>query len=319
MTVDDDLIEPTSRRLDGPRRHVASALDSLLFRRRSAWSLALMRVIFGCTLLAWTLTLMLDASDFFSPDGIAGPDVASTVGWRYFDLNSSGAAWIALATLVVAALAIIVGFRPTWFLLLAFVLLVAVQRRNPLILNSGDLVLRNFALLLALCPTSAALSVDRWMQHGRSSLRTAAQVAPWGLRLIQLQVVVIYFFAFWSKYGPTWRQGTAVSTALRLDDLRRIAPPSFMIDNIAVVAALTWGALAIELGLALLLWSRRLRPVLIVLALLLHLFIDTFMLVGFFFPALIVGLAAFTDTDWVGRVANRLITRLRRRSPQPAT
>ena len=38
---------------------------------------------------------------------------------------------------------------------------------------------------------------------GRESLWTAPLVAPWGLRLVQLQMVVVYFFAFWSKNGPT--------------------------------------------------------------------------------------------------------------------
>lgn len=316
--VEPDVVEPdrsddTPGIVERTRRWTAGVIDTLLVRRRPAWSIALMRIVFGVTLLAWTVSLMVDADDFFARDGLVPPAAGASDVWRYVQLDTLTGAWVALAVLTIAAIAITVGFRPTWFLLVAFVLLVAIQRRNPLILNSGDLVLRNFALLLALCPTSAALSVDRWLRYGRAALRTAPLVAPWGLRLIQLQVMVIYFFAFWSKYGETWRQGTAVSTALRLDDLRRIAPPGFMIENIYVVAALTWGALAIELALALLLWHRGLRPVLIVLALLLHLLIDAFMLVGFFFPALIVGLCAFADPEWVGRV----LTRSRRR-PAPA-
>ena len=54
---------------------------------------------------------------------------------------------------------------------------------------------------------------------------------------------------------------------------------------------LTWGALAIELALATLLWYRPLRPWLIVLAILLHSFIDGLLLVGFFGPVMIIGLA----------------------------
>ncbi|MBT4985410.1 MAG: hypothetical protein HOH42_15605 [Ilumatobacter sp.] len=52
------------------------------------------------------------------------------------------------------------------WLLLTFLVLVAVQRRNTVILNSGDLVLSNFAVLFAMSPTGAALSVDRWRPGG---------------------------------------------------------------------------------------------------------------------------------------------------------
>ena len=66
------------------------------------------------------------------------------------------------SALIVASLAIVVGWKPTIWLLVAFVLLVAVQRRNHLILNSGDIILRDFTLLLAFTPTGAAFSLDRY-------------------------------------------------------------------------------------------------------------------------------------------------------------
>ncbi|MDG0976466.1 hypothetical protein [Ilumatobacter sp.] len=34
-------------------------------------------------------------------------------------------------------------------------------------------------------------------------------MAPWGLRLLHLRVMVIYFFAFWSKTDDFWREGGA--------------------------------------------------------------------------------------------------------------
>lgn len=286
------------------------AVDVLVARPRTAWTIAVVRILFGLVLLGWTITLMLDASTWLADDGLVPPEFASTEGWRWFDLDSTGAAWVAVVALALAAVAITVGWRPTPWLILAFLLLVALQRRDPVILNSGDFLVRNFALLLAFVPTGAALSVDRRLRHGPGSLWTAPMVAPWGLRLIQLQMMVVYFFAFWSKSGETWRNGTAVSTALRLEDIRRLTPPSWMIDNIAVVAALTWGALAIELALAMLLWAKPLRPFLIVLGLTLHLFIDAFMLVGFFGLAMAVGLLSFLDADWIDRkVAGRRRTR----------
>jgi hypothetical protein len=277
----------------------------LLRRRRPAWPLVIMRIMYGFVLLAWTLTMALDVDGLLGSDALVPSRFATQGRWRYFDLETTGAVWIALIVLVAAAIAIIVGWRPTEWFILTFLVLVAVQRRNPVILNSGDLVLRNFALLLAMSPTGAALSVDRWRRYGRAALRTSPKVAPWGLRLLQLQVMVIYFFAFWSKSGDLWRDGTAVSTVFRIGDLARFDSPEWLVSNVIIIALFTWGALAIELSLSMLLWVKRLRPFLIVLGISLHVFIDVFIIVGFFGPLMVTGLMAFTDAERIDRLVQR--------------
>ncbi len=279
--------------------------EVLLQRRRPAWPLAIMRIMYGFVLLAWTLTMALDVDDLLGSDALVPSRFATQGRWRYFDLETTGAVWIALIVLVAAAIAIIVGWRPTEWFILTFLVLVAVQRRNPVILNSGDLVLRNFAVLLAMSPTGAALSVDRWRRYGRATLRTSPMVAPWGLRLLQLQVMVIYFFAFWSKSGDLWTKGTAVSTVFRIGDLARFDSPEWLVSNVVIIALFTWGALAIELSLSMLLWVKRLRPFLIVLGISLHVFIDLFIIVGFFGPLMITGLMAFTDAERIDRFVKR--------------
>lgn len=297
--------------------HRASAViergtEALLQRRRPAWPLAIMRIMYGFVLLAWTVTLMPDVDDLLGSDALVSSRFATQGRWRYFDLDTTGAIWIALVVLIVASVAIIVGWRPTEWFILTFLVLVAVQRRNPMILNSGDLVLRNFAVLLALTPTGAALSVDRWRRYGRAALRSAPMVAPWGLRLLQFQMMVIYFFAFWSKSGALWRDGTAVSTVLRIGDLARFDSPDWLVSNVVIITLFTWGALAIELALAMLLWFKPLRPLLIVLGISLHVFIDVFIIVGFFGPLMITGLMAFTDAERIDRFVHR-------RWPLPST
>ena len=298
------------------RAAIERGTDRLLERRRPAWPLASIRIMYGVVLLGWTVTMSFDAMDLLGSDALVPSRFATQGRWRWFELDSTAASWAAMILLGLAAIAIIVGWRPTLWFLMAFILLVAVQRRNPVILNSGDLVIRNFALLLALCPTGAALSVDRLRRHGRAALRTAPLVAPWGLRLLQLQMMVIYFFAFWSKSGDLWRDGTAVSTVLRIGDLTRFDVPDWLTANVLIIAVFTWGALFIEVGLAFLLWAKPLRPVLIVLGISLHLFIDVFIVVGFFGPLMITGLVAFADADWIDRVASRVADRFSRRRSQ---
>ena len=74
-----------------------------------------------------------------------------------------------------------------------------------------------------------------------------------------------------------------------------------LVDNIWIVAALTWGTLVVELMLGTLLWYKPLRPLLIVLGVLLHFSIDGLMLVGFFGLTMIAGLMTFLDADKIER------------------
>ncbi len=271
---------------------------------RTAWPLAIARVVIGLAILLWALTMAVDVTALLGDDALVGLDFADGLN-RYVPLDSTLAISAALVGLVLASGAIIVGWRPSFWLVVAFVLLVAIQRRNTMILNSGDIILRDLTLLLALTPTGAAMSIDQVRRYGREAFWTSSMVAPWGLRLVQLQVMVVYLFAFWSKSGELWQNGTAVSTAFRLRDLQRFGELSVFVDNIWFVAFLTWSTLIVELALGTLLWVKRLRPLLIVFGVLLHLMIDTFVLVGFFGLAMIAGLTIFLDAGWIDNAIRR--------------
>lgn len=276
----------------------------LFLAPRSAWPLAIARVIIGAAILLWTLTMAFDVDALLGDNALVGPEFANGL-FRYLPLDSALSINLALLALACVSVAIIVGWRPSVWLVVAFVLLVAIQRRNTMILNSGDVILRNLTLLLALTPTGAAMSVDRVRRSGRGAFWTSDQVAPWGLRLVQLQMMIVYFFAFWSKSGELWKNGTAVSTAFRLQDLQRFGELAVLVDNIWVVGFLTWSTLLVELALGTLLWAKRLRPGLIVFGVLLHVMIDTFVLVGFFGVAMIAGLMTFLDADRIDEMVKR--------------
>ena len=297
------IVEEETQPEQVPEREHVGFIQRVLFAPVVAWPIAIARVLLGLTCLGWAISMMFDVSPLLSPDGPVPLELAS-LEWALFELATERSVWIALVVIAVCAISVTVGFKPTPFLLVAFFLLVSVQRRNPLIVNSGDLIMTNLLFLLALSPSSAAFSVDRWRRHGRSSLRTAPLVAPLGMRLIQLQMMVAYFVAFWSKSGALWTEGVAVSTVLRLENLRRFTPPSLFRENILIAAVTTWGTLALELALAMFLWNRRARPFLIGLGVLLHLFIDAFMLVGFFSVTMFAGLFTFLNGENIQKRIN---------------
>jgi hypothetical protein len=205
------------------------------------------------------------------------------------------------ALMLVASFGLIVGYRSR---LCSFVVLVGVlsfERRNPYVFNGGDGLVRVLALYLLLSPSGAALSLDRLRRGG--DLRSYPQRAPWGLRLMQLQISLIYLSALWEKFqGDTWPGGTALSYALRLDDLSRFPLPGFMSDVPAVVAMLTWLTLVIEFSAGVLIWVPKLRPWVILAGVSLHVLIAWSIRVGFFSAGMLILYLSFMSPEraaWV--------------------
>jgi uncharacterized membrane protein YphA (DoxX/SURF4 family) len=289
----------------------AAAWERFWFRPVETSTLALFRIAFGIVVIAWTISLAPALYAFFGEDGVlpVHPD-AGTGSWGVLELSSSNAAVTVLyLLLLVAGLCLVVGFRTRLAAVVVFVCLVSFGRRDPWVLNSGDLLLSVLAFYLMLAPSGAALSVDRWLK-ARSRFWEFPLRSLWPLRLIQVQVSLLYFFAVWQKVrGQTWNDGTAVSYALRIEDLERFPVPDFITDSLFVVNLLTFGTLAVELALAILVWNRKLRPWVLLAGVSLHLGIDYAVRVGFFSYAALVAYVAFlppeTVSAWVYRLRDR--------------
>jgi hypothetical protein len=85
---------------------------------------------------------------------------------------------------------------------------------------------------------------------------------------------------------------------------------------------LTYGTVVIELSLAVLIWNRRLRPLVLVLGVLLHLGIESSIMVGFFSYAMLASYLCFIPPETATRyvlatrnAAAKLAGKRRRRPP----
>ncbi len=283
-------------------RSVSSAWDRFWFAPTPTSTLAVVRIAYATVLLTWCALISPDLMAFFSPSGLLAERVATPFTWSLLDVFRSQAAVVALfAVLVVAAACLLVGWHTRLAAVVAFVVLVSFERRNLVVLNSADTLLRLFGLYLALAPAGAALSVDRW-RRARDRFWEFPERAPWALRLMQIQVSVLYLFTVWLKVqGQTWNEGTAVSYSLRITEVARFEVPAWIAQSALVSNVLTYGTLAVELGLALLIWNRRARPWVIAGGVALHLSIQATILVGLFSVTVFVGYLAFTPSDTMTR------------------
>ena len=269
------------------RADLAAALagwNRFWFEPVSTAPLALFRIAFGVVLFFWTLSLLPELSPFFTKSGILPHQPHYTSGgWGLLgEFPSKTAVVILWALLLLASIALVLGFVSQLAALVAAVALISFERRNPWVFNSGDGLIRLIAFYLIFAPASASLSVGAFLRN-RRELWTFAERPAWPMRLLQLQFSAVYLFAVWDKTrGTTWNNGTAVSLALRITDLGRFPVPGFITHSLLLSNLLTFGTLVIELSLAILVWNRKLRPWVLLAGLSLHLGIEYSVRVGFF-------------------------------------
>jgi len=295
-------------------RRAIKAWERFWFAPQPTSTLALFRIAFGLVALVWTLLLAPDLLTFFSRDGIVPrqPEYLIDTPWMWGLLGGApgDAVVIALfAVLLVACVCVLVGYRTRLASAAVFVGILSFVRRDPFVFNAGDALLRVMALYLALAPAGASLSVDRW-RKARDSFWEFPARAPWALRLVQIQLSVLYLSTVWQKLqGDAWLDGTAVSYVLRQDDLLKLELPTAITGSPVVSAVLTYGTLAVELAVGVLIWNRRARPYVVVPAILLHVLVDVIMAAALISAAMLTAFVSFvppeTASRWIARLRNR--------------
>jgi len=248
--------------------------------------------VVGGLVVAWSLVLSADFDSFFGHQGVA-------VGPRLAPLLSG--------LLLVGAVCLTIGFRSRLAAAVVLLCVLILYRVNPLVWNTGDALLRYLLLFLALSPAGAALSLDS-ARRGSGKQWEFPLRSPWALRLVQVQVALMYVVSFTSKLkGPAWRDGTAVSYVLRIGRDQRFAVPSSISTSVTWAHVFTWSTLAVEASIPLLVWNRRTRPYVLALGALLHLSIDLTLRTGFFSWIVLASYVAFVPPE----TAERFLLRFR--------
>jgi hypothetical protein len=292
---------------------------SFWFRPQSTYPLGAVRIAFGVLLIGWSASLLPSLYDYFGPDGLLPRIVRDPYRWTIFTASSTNqtvlVCWIAL---FVSSIALAFGWHSRIASLMVCVLVLSFQSRDPSVFNGGDAVIRAAALFLALSPCGTALSLDQRRRTGRfwsDQLR-----APWALRLMQILVSIIYLGSVRTKVsGQTWPNGTAVSYALRLEDMLILPTPHWLTSNALLMNGVTWLVVAIEFSIGVFVWNRRLRPWVLTAGVLMHTGIAVSVAVGFFSPAMFVLYLTFASPETIKQLPSTLSGVIRRFSNQPKT
>ena len=296
-------------------RSIAHMWRRFWFTPQPTSSLALFRIGMGLVTLLWALALCPSLKVFFSRHGIE--PVPVDVSWGLLGHFSSDAAlFITYAALVTSAIGVLVGFHTRVASVVMFVTIFAFIERTPSIFNSGDGLLRNLSFFLMLMPSGDAISLDR-RRVARGHFWAFPERSPWALRLVQIQVSILYASAVYHKLdGGGWTNGTAMSYVWRMDDIARFTVPSFVVKSLTIGTLVSLLTLAIEFLLATLIWVRTARPLVLALGVMFHVGIDLTLRIGFFSVAILVAYLAFTSPE----TATKAILRVRDvldRQPHP--
>lgn len=192
----------------------------------------------------------------------------------------------------------------------ALVIVISYVNRVPTALFGLDQINGMLTLYCAIGPSGLAYSLDslirRWRRPDRVVVPSlGANVA---IRLIQVHMCVIYFFAGIAKLqGETWWNGLAMWYSFANREYQTMSM-TWLAEHPFVINAMTHLTVFWEIGFCVLVWNRLSRPIVLLLAVVLHAGIGICLGMWTFGLIMLVGCAAFVPPAMVRGLLNRRTT-----------
>jgi predicted DCC family thiol-disulfide oxidoreductase YuxK len=259
-----------------------------------ATTLGLYRIFFGLMLLAYAWLISSDLLIWYGDKGVLPlAESKNTPGGAGLNLlhflpNNDLALQAFFGVFTLAALCVTFGFGTRVAQVVVYLCLVSLHHRNMMLLHSGDYFLRIASFWMMFANSGQAFSIDRLIRIARGKDTSAvAMVTPWPMRMIQMQVAMLYLCAFlWKIRGEPWLNGTAIYYSSRLVEFWRFPTP-YVFEHMWTIKLMTWATLAIEFALGFLLWIKDWRYWILLSGVMLHAGIDWTMNIPMFAPILV--------------------------------
>ncbi|MDZ4820931.1 MAG: HTTM domain-containing protein [Planctomycetota bacterium] len=302
-------------------------------------TLGLVRLLAGAMLFYTHLVWSIDLEGFFGQSGWQTPSALvhyqeSPYAWSYlFWIKSPALLWTAHIVALVILFLFFIGWQSRIMAVLAFVITLAYAQRVSMANFGLDNINEMLAMYLMLGPCGAAFSVDSWLKRRREQRAEqgrggdASSVTPSvsgniAIRLIQLHMCVIYLFAGLGKVmGASWWDGTAMWLSIANLEYQTI-DATFLANWPVFLSFVAHLTVAWELSYCVLVWPRLTRPLVLALAVPLHLGIALFLGMITFGLVMLIGNLAFVS-PWLVRYlfdrkrSTEIVRGLPRRSPEP--
>lgn len=273
-------------------------------------TLALIRILAGAMLFYTHLVWTLELDAFFGENAWISPAAAAafvgegSFAWSYlWWIQSPTLLWIAHLAALVVFFMLTVGAFTRLTSVLAWLIAVAYVNRIPGATFGLDKINVMLAMYLMVGPSGAMWSVDRWRARrsgeveGKPVPSVSANIA---IRLIQLHMCVIYLFAGLAKLqGLAWVNGTAMWGAVANLEYQSL-DMTWLAAHPLLIAAMTHLTVYWEVSFCALVWPRLTRPIVLAIAIPLHLGIAIFLGMITFGLVMLIGCASFIP-PWLVR------------------
>ena len=287
-----------------------------MFGYGSPVTMGLFRLVFGGITFLTLVMTMIDWKAWYTETGYIPSAILERWNGDIFRFNllsgvtNPTVTFVFYLLIVVAALLTTVGL---WTRVSSIVLLLGVtslHHRAPDILHSGDTLIRAMLLYIAVAPSGAAVSLDRYFALKRGlAPEEPPEVSLWPQRMMQIQVAILYLTTVWHKsFGEWWLNGTATWYPINLTEFDRFPVPEFL-DKQPFLALTTYGTLLTELALATLVFAKPLRKWVLLCGLILHAGIEYRMNIPMFAFTMTATYLVFYEGREVAAWAERLASR----------
>ncbi len=300
----------------------AAAALSRWFERAYAWlaaprdslPLCAARAGLGATLFAAYLQYLPYGHTFFGPHGIGGSDTIArhrdfpglAYDWytpiRVLHLaGSDGMMWALYELLLLSAAAFAIGLWPRLAGAIAAPLHMVFLAHNPMLDGGWRALIGPFIFYLVLSDCGAQLSFDAWWKNRHQKIAPPPpQVAPWGMRILQVHLCVMYLVPGFERLDAIgWVQGEMV-----LRGLLNASYGRFELDWPSVSPALrilTWGVLILEPAAPFILWLRGVGRYWALALITMHVCLEVLMDTGWWQFMMVSALLTFLPAKWLRR------------------
>jgi hypothetical protein len=283
-----------------------SAWNRFWFTPQTPTTLAIIRWLTGCMVFYNHLVWSWGMNTFLGP-AAAIPKryreellLGGRYAWSHFDWSDSGI-WIwgsHIVGLIVIALWTI-GFKTRWTGWLTAALVISYANRATGTLFGFDQIAAFLCLYLAISRSGDTLSVDSCLNKSdaKSPEQGRAVVNRIATRLIQVHLCIVYAFAGLGKLGGEyWLNGEAVWGALASYEYQSM-DMTWLASHMTLIAVMTLLSLAWEVTYAALIWPRLTRPIVLAIAVVVHVGIGAAMGMMTFGLIMLVANLAFIEPE----------------------
>ena len=277
--------------------HPIRSWNTFFFGLVSAKPLGLIRILYGLLALANLAFCAVDLEYWYTDQGLLRGDESWVIAGlmqpsplQFFQDATSVKIAFGLTALFAALLTI--GWRTKLMSILYYIGMLSIHNRNLVSSSGADVLLLVYGFNLMLSPCGAAYSVDAWLESRRRGTPASPVIVPWALRLIQIQLFIVYVMAATLKTGGNlWLNGSALHYVLNNTEVTRF-DVRFLTEYPLLINVMTYSALAMEFSLAYFIWFRSMRPFVLYLGLMLHAGI-----------LITINIPCFGELMWIGYLA----------------